>query len=108
MAVIVFEIVLNATSLFNHSNIKIPARAEPLLRLFVVTPAQHVIHHSIDVRETNANFGFNLPWWDWLFGTYVAKPQKGYDGMTIGLAAFRSDTEQRIDRLLTQPFRKPD
>ncbi|MGL4497291.1 MAG: sterol desaturase family protein, partial [Beijerinckiaceae bacterium] len=81
---------------------------EPLLRLFVVTPAQHVIHHSVDRRETNSNFGFNLPWWDWLFGTYTAEPRKGYDGMTIGLEDFREAREQRIDRLLTQPFRNSE
>lgn len=108
LAVIIFEIVLNATSMFNHSNIRIPPRLEPLLRLIVVTPAQHVIHHSTERRETDANFGFNLPWWDWLFGSYIAEPEKGYAGMTIGLHEFRDSAEQRIDRLLSQPFRDPE
>lgn len=108
LTIIIFEIVLNATSMFNHSNIKIPGRLEPWLRLFIVTPAQHVIHHSAERRETDANFGFNLPWWDWLFGTYIASPDKGYDGMTIGLTEFRDMTEQRVDRLITQPFRNAE
>lgn len=105
VTVIIFEIVLNATSMFNHSNIRIPEKWEPWLRLVVVTPAQHVIHHSTEQRETDANFGFNLPWWDWMFGSYIAEPRNGYDKMMIGLSEFRDSDEQRISRLLTQPFR---
>jgi sterol desaturase/sphingolipid hydroxylase (fatty acid hydroxylase superfamily) len=107
LAVVIFEIALNATSLFNHANIRIAPALEPLLRLIVVTPAQHAIHHSAEPDETNANFAFNLPWWDWLFGSYRAEPRNGYGAMLIGLDEFRDAREQRIDRLVTQPFRDP-
>ena len=78
------------------------------LGLFVVTPDMHRVHHSIDPRETNSNYGFNLPWWDRLFGTYQDGPRAGYDRMIVGLKSFRAAAELRLDRLLTQPFRKPD
>jgi sterol desaturase/sphingolipid hydroxylase (fatty acid hydroxylase superfamily) len=104
-AVFVFEIVLNATSMFNHSNVRIPACAERLLRWLVVTPDMHRVHHSVVRRETDSNFGFNLPWWDRLLGTYRPEPEAGQQGMTIGLEEFRDPRELRIDRLLSQPFR---
>ena len=65
----------------------------------------HRVHHSILPRETNSNFGFNLPWWDRLFGTYIAQPEKGHDGMTIGIEQFRTSGDLRLDRMLLQPFR---
>lgn len=105
MAVLVFEIVLNATSMFNHSNVRMPAWLDRVVRLIVVTPDMHRVHHSVLRRETDSNFGFNLPWWDRLFGTYRAQPEAGHQGMTIGLPVFREAAESRIDRLLTQPFR---
>jgi sterol desaturase/sphingolipid hydroxylase (fatty acid hydroxylase superfamily) len=105
VAVFVFEAVLNATSLFNHSNISVRSGVERLLRLFVVTPDMHRVHHSVLRAETDSNFGFNLPWWDRLFGTYRREPQAGHDAMTIGLPIFRSKGELRLDRMLTQPFR---
>ncbi len=105
LAVLIFEILLNVTAMFNHSNVRLPANVDALLRWFVVTPDMHRVHHSVEVRETNSNFGFNLPWWDRLFGTYRAQPQAGHEAMTIGIEQFRDPTEQRIDRLLTQPFR---
>jgi sterol desaturase/sphingolipid hydroxylase (fatty acid hydroxylase superfamily) len=105
VAVFVFEAVLNATSLFNHSNISVRPGVERLLRLVVVTPDMHRVHHSVLRAETDSNFGFNLPWWDWLFGTYRREPQAGHNGMTIGLPIFRSKGELRLDRMLTQPFR---
>jgi sterol desaturase/sphingolipid hydroxylase (fatty acid hydroxylase superfamily) len=105
VAVFVFEAVLNATSLFNHSNISVRPGVERLLRLVVVTPDMHRVHHSVLRAETDSNFGFNLPWWDWLFGTYRREPQAGHDAMTIGLPIFRSKGELRLDRMLTQPFR---
>jgi sterol desaturase/sphingolipid hydroxylase (fatty acid hydroxylase superfamily) len=71
----------------------------------VVTPDMHRVHHSITAKETDSNYGFNLPWWDCLFGTYRATPQAGHDGVTIGLPTFRERAELRLDRLLTQPFR---
>jgi len=105
VAVFVFEIVLNATSMFNHGNVSMPSWLDRVLRLIVVTPDMHRVHHSIAARETDSNFGFNLPWWDRLFGTYRAAPAAGHQGMTIGLPSFRQRGELRLDRLLTQPFR---
>jgi sterol desaturase/sphingolipid hydroxylase (fatty acid hydroxylase superfamily) len=108
LAVLAFEVLLNATSMFNHSNVRMPARLDRVLRRIVVTPDMHRVHHSIVVRETNSNFGFNLPWWDRLFGTYRDQPAAGHLGMTIGIDQFRDPAEQRLDRMLTQPFRDDD
>ena len=105
VAVILFEVVLNVTSMFNHSNVSMPAWLDRALRFIVVTPDMHRVHHSILCHETDSNFGFNLPWWDRLFGTYRAQPEAGHTGMTIGIPAFRDPRELRIDRMLTQPFR---
>ena len=105
VAVVVFEVVLNATSLFNHSNVALPHRLDCLLRLALVTPDMHRVHHSVLRHETDSNFGFNLPWWDRLFGTYRVEPEAGHAAMTVGLPIFRDPRELRIDRLLTQPFR---
>jgi sterol desaturase/sphingolipid hydroxylase (fatty acid hydroxylase superfamily) len=105
LAVLIFEVLLNATSMFNHSNVALPPRLEPIARWLVVTPQMHQVHHSIERQETDSNFGFNLPWWDRLFGTYRAKPAAGEQGMTIGLPIFRDVAELAIVRLLTQPFR---
>ena len=107
VAVLAFEVVLNATSMFNHANVSMPAALDRALRLFLVTPDMHRVHHSILRRETDSNFGFNLPWWDRLFRTYRAMPEAGHEQMTIGLPIFRDRQELRIDRLLTQPFRDP-
>jgi sterol desaturase/sphingolipid hydroxylase (fatty acid hydroxylase superfamily) len=105
VSVLIFEVVLNATSMFNHSNVTMPERLDRVIRWFVVTPDMHRVHHSILRRETDSNFGFNLPWWDRLFGTYRGAPEAGHTGMTIGIPMFRDPRELRIDRLLTQPFR---
>lgn len=105
VAVFAFEVVLNATSLFNHGNVSMPSWLDRAVRLIVVTPDMHRVHHSIEPRETDSNFGFNLPWWDRLFRTYRAAPRAGHDRMTIGLSTFREPAELRLDRLLTQPFR---
>jgi len=105
-AVVIFEVLLNATSMFNHSNVRLPPRLDRIARWIVVTPQMHQVHHSIERVETDSNFGFNLPWWDRLFGTYRAKPAAGEQGMTIGLPVFRDVAELAIVRLLTQPFRK--
>jgi sterol desaturase/sphingolipid hydroxylase (fatty acid hydroxylase superfamily) len=105
LAVLLFEVLLNATSVFNHGNVRLPAWLDQLLRLVLVTPEMHRVHHSIDPRETNSNFGFNLPWWDFVFGTYKAQPADGHQGMTVGLEQIRD--EQRADRLhwmLVLPF----
>lgn len=103
-AVLLFEVILNACALFNHANLRIPAPLDALLRLLIVTPDMHRVHHSVVGRETNSNFGFNLSCWDRLFGTYVAQPEAGHDGMIIGLAEFQDIGEQRIDRMLKLPL----
>jgi len=105
LAVLIFEVLLNATSMFNHANVRIPLGIDRVLRWLVVTPDMHRVHHSILVRETNSNFGFNLPWWDRLFGTYRAQPAAGHDAMTIGIEQFRDSRELGLDRMLVQPFR---
>jgi sterol desaturase/sphingolipid hydroxylase (fatty acid hydroxylase superfamily) len=105
--VLIFEVLLNATSMFNHGNVRIPMRLDRYLRWLVVTPDMHRVHHSIVVAETNSNFGFNLPWWDRLLGTYRAHPAAGHEGMTIGIEQFREARELWLDRMLLQPFRGP-
>jgi sterol desaturase/sphingolipid hydroxylase (fatty acid hydroxylase superfamily) len=104
LAVIIFEVLLNATSTFNHGNVYIPKGIDRILRLFVVTPDMHRVHHSVIIRETNSNFGFNLPWWDRLFGTYRAQPAAGHEGMTIGLSRFRDAKRQTLPWMLVLPF----
>ncbi len=91
LAVVIFEVVLNATAMFNHANVRLPLSIDRFLRLFVVTPDMHRVHHSIEDDETNSNFGFNLPWWDRLFGTYRDQPRAGHEGMTIGIRTFKED-----------------
>jgi len=105
IAVIIFEVLLNASSMFSHANVRIPIRLDALLRLMVVTPDMHRLHHSVIQRESNANFGFSLPWWDRLFHTYRAEPEAGQEGMTLGLENFRSPRELRLDKMLLQPLR---
>lgn len=104
LAVVLFEILLNATSMFNHGNVRLARPLDRLIRLLVVTPDMHRVHHSDIRQETDSNFGFNLSIWDRLFGTYRAQPSKGHDGMTLGLGVFREAGDQRLDRLLVQPF----
>ena len=105
LAVIVFEVILNAVTMFNHGNIRISARVDRVLRWVMVTPDMHRVHHSILPQETNSNYSFNLPWWDRLFGTYRAQPTAAHDRMTLGLPIFRDRREHRLDHMLTQPFR---
>lgn len=107
LGVLIFEVLLNATSMFNHGNVRIPVGLDRYIRWFVVTPDMHRVHHSIVVGETNSNFGFNLPWWDRLLGTYRDQPAAGHDGMTIGIEQFREARELWLDRMLLQPFRGP-
>jgi len=106
LGVMIFEVLLNATSMFNHSNVRLPVGVDRWLRRILVTPDMHRVHHSIVARETNSNFGFNLPWWDWLFGTYRAQPAAGHVAMEIGLPQFRDPSELRLDRMLLQPLRR--
>ena len=105
VAVIVFEVVLNAMAMFNHGNVGLPKSLDNLLRWLIVTPDMHRVHHSIEDDETNSNFGFNLSWWDRLFGTYRDQPRDGHLGMTIGIRGFR-DTKQAawITGMLAMPF----
>jgi sterol desaturase/sphingolipid hydroxylase (fatty acid hydroxylase superfamily) len=105
-AVVVFEVLLNATSMFNHSNVALPAWLDRPARWLIVTPHMHEVHHSTERSETDSNFGFNLPWWDRLFGTYRARSAAG-DEVVIGLPVFREASERRLLQLLTQPFRAP-
>ena len=105
-AVMLFEVLLNATAMFSHSNLLLPARLDGGLRRLLVTPDMHRVHHSVLPRETNSNFGFCLAVWDRLFGTYRAQPAAGHDGMTLGIEQFRDPGELRLDRMLTQPLRK--
>jgi sterol desaturase/sphingolipid hydroxylase (fatty acid hydroxylase superfamily) len=88
-AVVVFEVLLNATAMFNHSNVRLPAPLDALLRRVIVTPDMHRVHHSHLDHETNSNFGFNLSVWDRLFGTYRDQPEEGHEGMIIGIDTFR-------------------
>lgn len=105
VAVLIFEVLLNATSMFNHSNLALPRGLDRLLRLVLVTPDMHRVHHSWHRDETDSNFGFSLPWWDRLFGTYRAQPRDGHEAMTIGLPVFRTPGDLRLDRMLLQPLR---
>ena len=104
-AVVIFEVLLNGTAMFNHGNIKLPRAIDRVLRWVMVTPDMHRVHHSVIECETNSNFGFNLPWWDRLFGTYRDQPQAGHEGMTIGIEQFRTGPDLRLDQMLIQPFR---
>jgi len=104
LAVLIFEVLLNATSMFNHGNIRLPLSIDRRLRLLVVTPDMHRVHHSVTIRETNSNFGFNLPWWDRLLGTYRDQPAAGHQGMTIGLAQFRDAKRLTLPWMLALPF----
>jgi len=97
LAIIRFEVLLNGTAMFNHGNVRMPAPLDRLLRWIVVTPDMHRVHHSVVASETNSNFGFNLPWWDYLLGTYRDQPAEGHEEMTIGLLQFRD--ERRVERL---------
>jgi sterol desaturase/sphingolipid hydroxylase (fatty acid hydroxylase superfamily) len=105
IAVLAFEVLLNATAMFNHANVRIAPGIERWMRLLVVTPDMHRVHHSIEYNESSSNFGFNLPWWDRLFGTYRAQPAAGHASMTLGVDAFRAPGDSRLDRLLAQPLR---
>lgn len=102
-AVLTFEVLLNATAMFNHANASLPQRLEPLVRSVLVTPDMHRIHHSVVYNETASNFGFNLSWWDRLFGTYRKAPATSQETMTLGVDAFREPKDLRLDRLLIQP-----
>ncbi len=105
LAVVVFEVVLNSTALFNHGNVRIPGSVDRALRWLVVTPDMHRVHHSVEDDEANSNFGFNLSWWDRLFGTYRDQPRAGHEGMTIGIHRYRDPRQvARLPGILALPF----
>lgn len=104
LAVLIFEVLLNGTAMFNHSNFRLPLGLDRYLRLLVVTPDMHRVHHSVTIRETNSNFGFNFPWWDRLFGTYRPQPAAGHEGMTIGLSQFRDPKRLTLPWMIALPF----
>ena len=104
LVVIIFEVVLNATSMFNHANWSLPPRLDAVLRLVLVTPDMHRVHHSVHTEELNNNFGFNLPWWDRLCRTYKAQPKDGHQDMLIGLNDFRAEKYLSPAAMLAIPF----
>lgn len=103
-AVVAFEVLLNATSMFNHGNVRMPTAVDRALRWVLVTPDMHRVHHSILPQETNTNFGFNLPWWDQLLGTYRSQPEGGHEEMTLGLEQFRDPARLTLTGILLLPF----
>lgn len=105
LAVVLFEVILNASAMFNHANLKLPAGLDRVLKLAIVTPDMHRVHHSVLRREHDTNYGFNLSVWDRLFGTYTPEPEHGHEGMTIGLADFQDDRPTGLAFSLGLPFR---
>ena len=106
LAVVIFEVILNGTAMFNHSNVRLPLSLDRVLRWFVVTPDMHRVHHSVEDDEANSNFGFNLPWWDRLFGTYRDQPRAGHQGMTIGIHKYREPKQVAwLPGMLLLPFK---
>ncbi|EGW55208.1 sterol desaturase family protein [Candidatus Endoriftia persephonae] len=105
VAVVIFEVLLNATAMFNHGNVRLPTSLDRVLRWFLVTPDMHRVHHSVEDDEANSNFGFSLPWWDRLFGTYRDQPRGGHEGMTIGIHKYRDPKQvNRLPGMLALPF----
>ena len=107
LSVFLFEVILNACAMFNHANIALPLGLDRFLRLFIVTPDMHRVHHSVVACEHNSNYGFNLSVWDRLFGTYRAQPEAGHQGMTIGLSPYQTEGPTRFGWSLVLPFRRP-
>lgn len=105
LAVVIFEVILNALAMFNHGNIRLPLAVDRVLRMLIVTPDMHRVHHSPQDDETNSNFGFNLSIWDRLFGTYKAQPDKGHEAMEIGIDLFKNPRDNTLPKMLIQPFR---
>lgn len=107
LAVLAFEIILNSAAMFNHANFFLPLRLDRFLRLALVTPDMHRIHHSTDGREFNRNFGFCFPWWDHLFASYQDQPARGHEGMPLGLNIFRDPKYRSLYQMLIMPFVSP-
>lgn len=106
LAVLIFEVLLSSCALFNHSNIRLPTSVDKWLRLLLVTPDMHRVHHSIHSNETNSNYGFSIPWWDHCFNSYCAQPKDGHENMVLGLESFREKKDTRLDQLLCQPWQR--
>ncbi len=105
VAVVIFEVILNGMAMFNHSNVRLPLRLDRVLRLFVVTPDMHRVHHSVEDNETNSNFGFNLSIWDRVFGTYIDQPREGHEKMAIGIHTYRDPKQVSwLPGMLSLPF----
>jgi sterol desaturase/sphingolipid hydroxylase (fatty acid hydroxylase superfamily) len=104
LSVLIFEIMLNGAAMFNHGNVKIPLSLDRIIRMVLVTPDMHRVHHSVVMLETNSNYGFSFSWWDRLLGTYIAQPQEGHDKMKIGLNGYHDDRSLKLSALLTMPF----
>lgn len=105
VSVVIFEVILNGMAMFNHANFKLPLFLDRVLRLVVITPDVHRIHHSSIQAETDSNYGFNICWWDRLFGTFSAQPKLGHEGMEIGLSYYRDESQLKLPQMLTQPFK---
>ncbi len=104
VAVMIFEIILNGAAMFHHGNIKLPSAFDRILRKLIITPDMHRIHHSVIIRETNSNFGFNIAWWDYIFGTYRAQPMNLHENMPIGLMQYRKTGDMNFFKLMALPF----
>jgi sterol desaturase/sphingolipid hydroxylase (fatty acid hydroxylase superfamily) len=104
LSVLIFEVMLNGASMFNHGNLRIPLYVDRVIRMVLVTPDMHRVHHSVVERETKSNYGFSFSWWDRIFGTYKAQPQEGHDKMKIGLNGYHDDRSLKLSTLLTMPF----
>jgi sterol desaturase/sphingolipid hydroxylase (fatty acid hydroxylase superfamily) len=104
VSVVIFEILLNGTTMFNHGNLNIPLTLDRIIRLVIVTPDMHRVHHSVIVEETNSNYGFNFSWWDRLFGTYRPQPENGHLQMKIGLNGYHDPKYLRLSQMLIIPF----
>ena len=105
-SIVIFEIILNASAMFNHANVKLPLTLDRILRKLIVTPDMHRVHHSVRPNETHSNYGFNLAIWDRLMGTYVDQPQDGHENMTIGLPSYQDESQTGLISMLLLPFRK--
>lgn len=105
--VVLFEIVLNGSALFNHANFKLPLVLDKVLRLIIVTPDMHRVHHSTINKETDSNYGFALSIWDHMFGTYIDQPEKGHKGMVVGLSQWQDEAPTKLGWTLLLPFVNP-
>jgi len=104
LTIFCFELILMLSSMFNHANLNLPLGVDRLLRLLMITPDMHRVHHSLHMGETNSNFGFNFPWWDRLFKTYTPQPKDGHLKMLVGIDLFRSERWLTLHRLFIEPF----